>query len=749
MSLSTNFFPISFDAEEFEIERLPYSHEKLRSLRQQYNATHSFFRAGDHIYISAMGGEPLGIGESVIQKVAESTSVVSSLIKHVFFRTFRHEFSGIVPLSFYPFQILSRKDEDDMIADYLPHNLTGVLCYKKQYEVQFREVYSGDEVVFGAVINLRYRWIFERSCLELLAEGFDLSGKQVSLSEEVPGLKGVLAPDESLVGPVSSVSDDSATVETNEGSETYPLRDLYLRKSTQNIREYLAHKLGEQRTEQILSQLKQKDRTRLDAEYYLQEVRRMAKWIGQLDYKNRSGFGFSIAAEPRPVTKTYNLQAPTFLFDYNPGASSNRPSAGLVSYGPYDSSTFDSKHPKILAVFHKNNRGGFTSFLGKLRKGISTSGYFKGGLIGKYRLHDISFDTVELEAYDAQEYERKIADHIRNQSSLPDLVIVETKDKFKRLAPQANPYYRAKAYLLSLGIPVQFITNANARKEDKYLQWICESVALQIYAKLGGKPWVLPASDSIDHELVIGIGSSMLRSNLFVGAAQQRIVGITTFFTGDGRYIFGTRCKEVPFDRYFDELLASLRSSIDDISEQYGWKPDATIRIVFHIFKPMKNIEADVVEAVLNEYKQYRIRYCFVTISDRHPFLMFDKGQSGIGSKGKGKCVPQAGDNWIVGPLSCVLQLKGPRDIKSDRHGFSTPVLVKIHERSTYQDPNTTAQQIYNFAYLSWRGFHAAQQPATVLYADLIAKHLSHMRKIEGWKPEVINSQLREKKWFL
>ena len=47
----------------------------------------------------------------------------------------------------------------------------------------------------------------------------------------------------------------------------------------------------------------------------------------------------------------------------------------------------------------------------------------------------------------------------------------------------------------------------------------------------------------------------MLRPNLLLGNQQTRIVEITTFFTGDGRYIFGNRCKDVPYEEYFNELL--------------------------------------------------------------------------------------------------------------------------------------------------------------------------------------------------
>jgi hypothetical protein len=187
------------------------------------------------------------------------------------------------------------------------------------------------------------------------------------------------------------------------------------------------------------------------------------------------------------------------MFDYNPGAIHSNPSAGLVNYGPYDSSTFDIKHPHILVICHKANRGAFSEFLGKIKQGIPSSGYFKGGMIGKYKLHDMSFEIVEVENYSIIEYQGKIVNYIKTHDTLPDIAIAETTDEFKQEAPYNNPYYQIKAYFLGLGIPVQFVKNFNIRKPDADLQWVTESIALQVYAKLGGIPWVLPASRSIDN----------------------------------------------------------------------------------------------------------------------------------------------------------------------------------------------------------------------------------------------------------
>jgi hypothetical protein len=425
-----------------------------------------------------MAGEDLGLGDAVRLTLYGNERVVSSLIKHVFFRTFRREHPEVMPLSFYPFRILSRKDEDDMVAGLLPGSLKGVLSRKKQFEVHFRDIIQDGSFAFGAVVNLRYRWIFSETCSDLQQEGFDLIGKQVLLIEELPNLAGVIAPDESLVGPITSIEGSRATVETNEGEETYSLSDLHLHRSFSNIEEYLIFKLGERKTDRILEQVDHMDRTRLDAQYYFGEVERMAGSLSRLEYRNKDGFTFSISSEPAKITNSFRIHDHSFLFDYNPGASDTNASRGLTEHGPYDSSTFDVKHPKVLAVLHENHRGGFADFLGKLKSGIPHSRTFKSGLVGKYRLHDVTFETVELGNYGVREYAEKIADYIREQDTLPDLAVVETKEEFRQLPSQANPYYWVKAYLLSLGIPVQFIKNKNVRKPDNLLQSIVLSKGL-------------------------------------------------------------------------------------------------------------------------------------------------------------------------------------------------------------------------------------------------------------------------------
>ena len=71
-------------------------------------------------------------------------------------------------------------------------------------------------------------------------------GKAKSVLEAVPipGLEGVLAPDETLLGEVVSVSGDDVEITTNEGTLHRMLDALHLQRTQNQIGAYLAVKPG-------------------------------------------------------------------------------------------------------------------------------------------------------------------------------------------------------------------------------------------------------------------------------------------------------------------------------------------------------------------------------------------------------------------------------------------------------------------------------------------------------------------------
>ena len=255
--MQLNYFPIRFDFERYQINTLPYTQERLAELREKHNSTHSFFKNGDTIHISNKDGdESLVLGKLAERNTFGDNEVTASLIKHIFFRTFKDRFPQYTPVDFYPFRFFSGKD--DIIKNALPEKLKDKVAYKKLIEVQLRLTEINGVKRFGFLINIRRNWIFNISCAELHAEGFDLMGLDVLHSETLPGLTNILAPNEEFVGILKEIKGNKASVETNEGLKDFELNELFIRKTKFNIGNYLTYATSQQKSNEILSIIESK-----------------------------------------------------------------------------------------------------------------------------------------------------------------------------------------------------------------------------------------------------------------------------------------------------------------------------------------------------------------------------------------------------------------------------------------------------------------------------------------------------------
>jgi hypothetical protein len=763
--MQINFYAINFQFSQFQINTLPYTEDKLAELRRTHNTTHSFFRRDELIYISNKSGEDDElIGNVVERDVFADHLVTGSLIRHIFFRTFKERFNQYVPLDFYPFRILTLRPEEDLLYDLVPEKLKNVVGYKKIIEVQLRLILQNGQPLFGFTVNIRRNWIFNKSCFDLNSEGFPLIGVEVLHSEILPSSNALLAPNEELIGVISNIERDEAIIITNEGEKRYKLNELFIRKNKFNIGRYLAHCISEIESQRILDLVKAKRESINNPKLHLDELNKVANFLftnrtDTILFQNKDGFCFTVNSKPLEFIKSIELKTPTFIFDHAATkTNSTNPDAGLTQFGPYDSLIFDNKSPRVLCICNSAIRGGFSNFLHSLKDGLPQSSYFKKGLQKKYDLQELHYDILEIPDYRLENYLSSISSY---NEFRPNIAIVEIPESNKTDRELQKVYFQIKAKLLSLQIPVQFVTSNIVRNHNEF---ILNSMALQIYAKLGGTPWVLPVQKSVDRELVIGIGHSWIRDNHFSGNGSSRIVGITTFLSSDGQYLLSDKVKDVPFDNYFNELLISLRNSLTNLADTQGWGSGETVRLIFHIFKPIKDTEFEVVSQLIKEFDQFKIRFAFVTISKTHPFVMFDTNQRGFSSYPsntvRGELVPLRGSNLILDAESCVIQMLGAKELKTSKHGMSNPILIKIRtpqgnansdelNQYLFYDLTYITQQIFSFTYLSWRSFLPGEEPATMKYSNLISRMLGRMREIPSWDPDILNYDLKRKKWFL
>ncbi len=207
--------------------------------------------------------------------------------------------------------------------------------------------------------------------------------------------------------------------------------------------------------------------------------------------------------------------------------------------------------------------------------------------------------------------------------------------------------------------------------------------------------------------------------------------------------MFSSRSKEVAYQDYFNELLLSLKGSIDAISKEQGWNENEIVRIIFHVFKPMKDLEVEVVARLIEQFPQFEIKFSFVSFGEHHPYLIFDLDQNGISSQfsksAKGKYTPARGTNLMLEPGVCILQLKGPADVKSGLQAFSGPLVIRIHQKSTFIDPTYIVQQVYRLTNISYKTFKPSQLPVTLLYASLITEQLNKLSLFPDGIPYLLN----------
>ncbi len=743
----TNFFPIRFQKNEFHLRAVPYAEDRLRELRVAHNATHSFFRTGDHIYIVRMDGPELPLGESVLVRRGDAPEVVDGVVRHLLFRTFIRNLPGLKPLDFYPLRFVSRKTKHDAVRTLLPPELQGVVTYTRLNELQTRTISPSGRPEPGVLINIERHWKLHRNVSQLVAEGFDVVGRPIVRVEPVPGLENILAPSETSIGRILRLEGNSAVIETNDGPLAVPSGELFLRKSAAETKSYLAFRLGDGRAEQIFETIFRTDALGADANAYSREIAEIADYMATWHFKYPAGCEFTINRQPRAADSVFKLHPTTFCFDISPGAAGTRPFAGLARFGPYDRARFSPKKPRILVICRPESRAGFTTTMGALENGIRESKYFQKGLRDFYHLSGIDWEIVEANTADADALSRTVADTVARYGGAPfSLAFVEGDARLRKSEVAANPYYRAKAMLMGAGIPVQALQAHNTRLKGAPLANILGNLALQVYAKLGGTPWTVQTGRDVDHEIVVGIGHYLERSSEFAGAATRRVVGLTTFFSSDGTFLMSHVCRAVDYDKYFNELLSSLKSCVQELAQSEGWKDRSSVRVVFHIFKPIRQTEAEVVAALMAEFPQFDILFAFVNVIVDHPWIIFDNSEL---SSGRSSYVPERMSNFVLDDLACLVQLRGRNEIKATTHGFSRPALVRIHPHSTFRDLHYISQQVADFSHLFWRSFFPSYIPVTIRYSNLIAEMLDKLGRVPQWNPLAINTSLRRRKWFL
>ena len=765
-NLRLNFMPARISGETvINAGYRPYDDEVLRELRADFSETHVFKRDRKDDTIVDIpvvdGAEPIADKVSEID-LAESWWHWAPLMNAALLRTF-HGRRDII--SDYPVEILGNKAGNLIRHEELP-DWVSVLPV---LEFTPRTIFGADNKPnFGLVCNARTRYQLNANCKTLMEAGISPIGRYVLIKQ--PARDARLTDRGLTVGRVRAIDGDQLLLEDyRDEYAAVAAEEAYLTGNRVDF-DWCVNSLLRSSGHTVLESARRRMSLLNQGPGRFELIDQTAKFLKTAGLEAAPGvkleLGDWLSTENKRFPEAEMIDKPSLVFDPAGTRNDNWNERGIKVNGPYDQRTFSPKKLNIAVICQARFEGQVDAFMAKFLDGmpdVRTGAGGKGrapyedGFLRRFKLERPNVQTFTSPSPSVAGYEAACEAALRHGADNAfqwDLAIVQIEEGFKSLPGRENPYYATKAMLLRNHAAVQNIRIETMRDPDNSLVFTMNQVSLATYAKLGGRPWLLSAQQSVAHELVIGLGSHTEQEGKF--SERIRHVGITTVFSSDGGYHLSERTGVVPFEQYADELTETLKRTIQRVRDEDNWKSTDRVRLIFHVFKPLKGFEAKAIKDAVEGMELTNVVFAFVHIAPYHPFVIFDLSQEGLPnwqrdpSKRKGVMGPSRGVHLKLGNYESLVVFAGASELKKASDGLPRACLLKLHRDSTFQDMTYLSRQAFDFTAHSWRVMTPEPIPITIKYSDLIAERLTGLKQIEAWDDDAIRfREIGKTPWFL
>lgn len=732
MAIYLNGCPVKLKQTKFSICVLKYSDDLFNELKVKYKSV---------IFYRHKGMEILGFSfeqqyDSKLQECVKEIDITDEeysdfrkvLIKYAIKKAIDNAGKNKA-WGFNPICLISSKSEEDIIKKVL--NTDFPFAALPAYLIDVREIEN--ETCILVDTSVRYQTSYP--CNYFYSKGFNLIGRNAYIN--LPN------GERKKVGKIKSYEGNNIICETNGDSQNYASDSLFLIPSYKNIKDYLsllyrtsAYKINEKLYNAVSAFSNGKNK--------FSKIKAFANFLKKSQFFENNGI--QIDELFNITSKINNFEKPQFTFANSSIATGIE--YGLKKFGPYTKAHFDRNNPAICVICSESRQGEVEQFVRKFLSGINEHKYFSNGLEGKFGIGRSTVKIFTFASNTPAGYRKAIENALEYKAGekLWDLALVQIEKSFKDLNVKDNPYFTAKSMLMARDIPVQDFTIEILQQNDITLGYSLNNMALATYTKMGGVPWLLQSIPTVVHELVIGIGSAFI-SEGEQNTRKNRVMGITTVFSGSGQYILTGKSNAVSPDGYKDELANVLETTIDKVKASMSWVEGDTIRIVFHsMVKEFNGYEIEAVKNVIKKFKEYNIEYAFVKLSKEHLWETFDTNRN---NESKGCLAPTRGQYFKISDYAMLLCLTGGAELKKTNDGHPQCVYASVHKDSTFKDIKYLSNQIFNFSAHSWRSYFVAPLPVTIMYSNLIAYSLGWLNQLPKWDNSCLFQKTGRAKWFL
>ena len=330
------------------------------------------------------------------------------------------------------------------------------------------------------------------------------------------------------------------------------------------------------------------------------------------------------------------------------------------------------------------------------------------------------------------ECDRVLSEHSAwaGDKSLSRLFLVQTPESGYSLDDESSPYYQLKRKLLEQGVPSQMIDTPTLLNPDfKDL-----NLALNIIAKCGVVPWVLPGAIP-DADFFVGLSYTQNYER-----GTTRTMGYANVFNNYGRWgFYSANTETFPFEKkaeYFSELV---RATLDKLP--LSDSPS----VYFHYSAKFRKEDRD---AIISSARKVRPSgtYSFVWINTDHNVRFYDSRPEGDGSLSRGSFVRTS-------PSQIYLSTTG---YNTYRKTLGTPQMLELNifaegpdrRPRTHHDLRALASQILSLTKLNWASTDSlCGEPITTKYAgDIAYLTAAFLRQQDNFK---VHAALEQTPWFI
>ncbi len=730
MALRTNFFLVDVDDAMVDVGTVaPYDEERRNALEEAHGGEYVFRRRGDALEVVKLAPDAPAL-EGVEFK-PRSARRLGRLLNVLVERAIEKHIAGpkVSIVRRRPLKLVSLEAKNDIAHGLFGQRSQGrfPLHVRRGFNLEARSVYLKQGPRTALAIDAITHADLDGTCADLIDDDFDLQGLYVLSLDQADSKQGRPA----VVGQVQRV--DGSTIylggDRRGDRVQYDASSLALELGPVALPRLAVHYAGPDAHEALWD-----ERNNLaTGSQRWERIAGFADHVGQRPFEIAPGVsarlsGFVAASDLGQSSATL----PRYMLG---GGRVGDKTASVFASGPQHVPPSARKGVRACIIGERSLRGEVERFIKALTDGHGAHRALKQ----TWKLGELTFTRFDAEGPTAADYEKACRAAI-DEGSAWQLALVQVPSGTSELVGDQNPYLVTKAKFLARNVPVQEFRVETMQKPKEQLQWALGGIGLQVFAKLGGVPWLLQ-TQSKEHEVVLGLGSASLGTGKF--GDRERVIGLTTAFSGDGRYWLTDTSKIIRYEDHEEAVVDSAVSAFKRVRTDMAWRAGDPVRVVIHSFKDFRDKHVDAMKKAVLDVAgiEFEVEFAFVHIVEKHPLLVFDPGEK--------QRVPPRGIVVRLGKSEALVTVQGPAEIRREFSGFPRPVCLKVHHSSTYTNLEYLSWQALAFSALSWRNFPPTSAPVTVQYAKWIADLLGRLGTVTKWDPDVLRGGAGTSRWFL